>query len=62
MATTTANQQAAPQGTKPGPMKRILLIAVIAILAAGAAAGATWFLMQRHMESAPAAAARVEKR
>ncbi|WP_028227620.1 flagellar basal body-associated protein FliL [Paraburkholderia ferrariae] len=55
MATTTANQQAAPQSAKPGPMKRLLVIAVIAILAAGAAAGATWFVMQRHAASEPAA-------
>jgi flagellar protein FliL len=55
MATTTANQQAAPQSAKPGPMKRLLVIAVIAILAAGAAAGATWFVMQRHASSEPAA-------
>jgi flagellar protein FliL len=57
MATTTANQQAAPQSAKPGPMKRIIVIALIALLAAGAAAGATWFVMQRHEASAPAAAA-----
>lgn len=55
MATTTAPQQAAPQSAKPGPMKRLFVIAVIAILAAGAAAGATWFLMQRHEAGAPAA-------
>ncbi|HEY4803584.1 MAG TPA: flagellar basal body-associated protein FliL, partial [Paraburkholderia sp.] len=40
MATTPASQQAAPQGAKPGPMKRILVIALIAILAAGAAGAA----------------------
>ncbi|MFP6557586.1 flagellar basal body-associated protein FliL [Paraburkholderia sp. B3] len=55
MATTTANQQAAPQSAKPGPMKRLIVIALIALLAAGAAAGATWFVMQRHEASAPAA-------
>jgi len=54
MATTTASQQAAPQGAKPGPMKRILVIALIAILAAAAAGGATWFFMSRHTASAPA--------
>ncbi|WP_027792988.1 flagellar basal body-associated protein FliL [Paraburkholderia acidipaludis] len=57
MATTTANQQAAPQSAKPGPMKRLIVIALIALLAAGAAAGATWFVMQRHEASAPAATA-----
>lgn len=55
MATTTASQQAAPQGAKPGPMKRIIVIALIAILAAAAAGGATWFFMSRHAASAPAA-------
>ncbi|WP_322010981.1 flagellar basal body-associated protein FliL [Paraburkholderia sp. J12] len=55
MATTTANQQAAPQSAKPGPMKRLLVIALIAILAAGAAGGATWFVMQRHPASEAAA-------
>ena len=57
MATTPASQQAAPQGAKPGPMKRILVIALIAILAAAAAGGATWFFMSRHAASAPAAPA-----
>ena len=57
MATTTASQQAAPQGAKPGPMKRIIVIALIAILAAAAAGGATWFFMSRHEASAPAAPA-----
>jgi flagellar FliL protein len=57
MATTTANQQAAPQGAKPGPLKRILLIAIIAIVAAGAAGAGVWFFMSRHAASAPAAAA-----
>lgn len=55
MATTTASQQAAPQGAKSGPMKRIIVIALIAILAAAAAGGATWFFMSRHAASAPAA-------
>jgi flagellar protein FliL len=57
MATTTASQQAAPQGAKPGPMKRILVIVLIAILAAGAAGAATWFFMSRHEASAPSAPA-----
>ncbi|NIE69063.1 flagellar basal body-associated protein FliL [Burkholderia sp. Ax-1719] len=57
MATTPANQQAAPQGAKPGPLKRILLIAIIAIVAAGAAGAGVWFFMSRHAASAPAAAA-----
>ena len=57
MATTpTANPQAAPQSAQPGPLKRILLIALIAILAAGAAGGGVWFFMSRHATSAPAAA------
>lgn len=55
MATT--NQQAATTSEKPGQMKRILLIVAIAILAAGAAAGAMWFVMQGRLASAPAAAA-----
>jgi len=57
MATTPASQQAAPQGAKPGPMKRILVIALIAILAAGAAGAATWFFMSRNAASTPAASA-----
>ena len=57
MATTTATQQAAPQGTQPGPLKRILLIVLIAVLAAGAAGGGVWFFMSRHATSAPAASA-----
>jgi flagellar protein FliL len=57
MATSTANQQAAPNSDKSGKMKRILVIVAIAILAAGAAAGAMWFVMQGRMASAPAAAA-----
>ncbi|MFX1673617.1 flagellar basal body-associated protein FliL [Paraburkholderia sp. A2WS-5] len=56
MATTTATQQAAPQGAQPGPLKRILLIVLIAVLAAGAAGGGVWFFMSRHAASAPAAA------
>ncbi|HEY4296854.1 MAG TPA: flagellar basal body-associated protein FliL [Paraburkholderia sp.] len=46
MATTTAPQQAAP--ASPGPLKRIILIAVIAIVAAGAAGAGVWFFMSRH--------------
>ncbi|MBN3858218.1 MULTISPECIES: flagellar basal body-associated protein FliL [unclassified Paraburkholderia] len=57
MATTTANQQAAPQGAKPGPLKRILLIVIIAIVAAGAAGAGVWFFMSRHAASAPSASA-----
>ncbi|WP_345812166.1 flagellar basal body-associated protein FliL [Paraburkholderia sp. PREW-6R] len=51
MASTTANQQAAP--ASPGPMKRIILIAIIAIVAAGAAGAGVWFFM---VKRAPAAA------
>jgi len=46
MATTTANQQAAP--ASPGPWKRIILIALIAIVAAGAAGAGVWFFMSKH--------------
>jgi flagellar FliL protein len=54
MATTTANQQAAP--ASPGPLKRILLIVVIALLAAGAAGAGGWFYMSQR-SPAPASAA-----
>ena len=54
MATTTANQQAAP--ASPGPLKRILLIVVIALLAAGAAGAGVWFYMSQR-SPAPASAA-----
>ncbi|CAB3791812.1 flagellar basal body-associated protein FliL [Paraburkholderia caffeinilytica] len=54
MATTTANQQAAP--ASPGPLKRILLIALIAIIAAGAAGAGVWFYMSKRTP-APASAA-----
>ncbi|OAJ60724.1 flagellar basal body-associated protein FliL [Paraburkholderia ginsengiterrae] len=56
MATTTANQQAAP--ASPGPLKRIILIALIAIIAAGAAGAGVWFFMSKqHAPVAPATAA-----
>ncbi len=58
MATTTAQQQAA-QPANPGPIKRLILIGLIALIAAGAAAGATWFFMDHRPSmpsSAPAAA------
>ncbi|WP_434107732.1 flagellar basal body-associated protein FliL [Paraburkholderia caffeinilytica] len=45
MAATTANQQAAP--ASPGPLKRIILIALIAIIAAAAAGGGVWFFMSK---------------
>ncbi|MGF6769795.1 flagellar FliL protein [Paraburkholderia sp. GAS199] len=51
MASTTANQQVAP--ASPGPLKRIILIALIAIIAAGAAGAGVWFFMSKR---APAAA------
>jgi flagellar FliL protein len=54
MASTTANPQATIQPTTPGPMKRILLIVLIALIAAGVAGAGVWFFMSRH---APAAAA-----
>ncbi|WP_144111484.1 flagellar basal body-associated protein FliL [Paraburkholderia sp. BCC1886] len=61
MATTPAPQQAAP--ASPGPLKRIILIAVIAIVAAGAAGAGVWFFMAKRApasasaEAAPAPAA-----
>ncbi|RDK01785.1 flagellar basal body-associated protein FliL [Paraburkholderia lacunae] len=51
MASTTANQQPAP--ASPGPLKRIILIALIAILAAAAAGAGVWFYMSKRA-SAPA--------
>ncbi|CAB3738209.1 Flagellar protein LafL [Paraburkholderia sediminicola] len=54
MATTTANQQAAP--ASPGPLKRIILIVLIAIIAAGAAGAGVWFYMSKR-SPAPASAA-----
>ncbi|AXE93890.1 flagellar basal body-associated protein FliL [Paraburkholderia sp. 22099] len=45
MASTTANQQAAP--ASPGPLKRIILIVLIAIIAAGAAGAGVWFFMSK---------------
>ncbi|MCX4158100.1 MULTISPECIES: flagellar basal body-associated protein FliL [Paraburkholderia] len=53
MATTTANQQAAP--ASPGPLKRIILIVLIAIIAAGAAGAGVWFFMSKR-NPAPASA------
>ena len=53
MATTTANQQAAP--ASPGPLKRIILIVLIAIIAAGAAGTGVWFFMSKR-SPAPASA------
>ncbi|MGF6904419.1 flagellar basal body-associated protein FliL [Paraburkholderia sp. GAS348] len=53
MATTTANQQAAP--ASPGPLKRIILIVLIAIIAAGAAGAGVWFFMSKR-SPAPASA------
>jgi len=54
MATTTANQQAAP--ASPGPLKRIILIVVIALIAAGAAGAGVWFYMSQR-SPVPASAA-----
>lgn len=53
MASTTANQQAAP--ASPGPLKRIILIVLIVILAAGAAGAGVWFFMSKR-SPAPASA------
>jgi flagellar protein FliL len=60
MATTTATPQAAAQPRAPGLIKRTLVIALIALLAAALAGGGTWFYMSRH-ESAPAQAAQPAK-
>jgi flagellar FliL protein len=57
MATTTANPQAAVPPRSPGLIKRTLLIALIALVAAGLAGGGTWFYMSRHETAAPAQAA-----
>ncbi|CAB3694410.1 hypothetical protein LMG22037_03154 [Paraburkholderia phenoliruptrix] len=54
MATTPANQQVAP--ASPGPLKRIILIALIAIVAAAVAGAGVWFFMSKRAP-APAAAA-----
>ncbi|PXW22359.1 flagellar basal body-associated protein FliL [Paraburkholderia caballeronis] len=56
MATPTAQQQPVAPPANPGPIKRLLLIALIAILAAGAAAGGTWYFLSRHQTRAPASA------
>ena len=56
MATPTAQQQPVAPPANPGPIKRLLLIALIAILAAGAAAGGTWYFLARHPTRAPASA------
>jgi flagellar protein FliL len=54
MATTTANPQAAVPPRSPGLIKRTLVIALIALVAAGLAGGGTWFYMSRHETAAPA--------
>ena len=54
MATTTANPQAAVAPRSPGLIKRTLVIALIALVAAGLAGGGTWFYMSRHETAAPA--------
>jgi flagellar FliL protein len=53
MASTPANQQAAP--ASPGPLKRIILIAVIAIIAAGAAGAGVWYFMSKRAPAATSA-------
>jgi flagellar protein FliL len=60
MATTTANPQAAAQPRSPGLVKRSLVIALIALVAAALAGGATWFYMSKH-ESASARSAQPAK-
>jgi flagellar protein FliL len=59
MATTTANPQAAAQPRSPGLIKRLLVILLIALVAAGVAGGGVWFYMSRH-EGAPAQAAQAK--
>ncbi|HVE10822.1 MAG TPA: flagellar basal body-associated protein FliL [Paraburkholderia sp.] len=59
MATTTANPQAAAQPRSPGLIKRLLVILLIALAAAGIAGGGVWFYMSHH-ESAPAQAAQAK--
>jgi flagellar protein FliL len=54
MATTTANQQQAVPAS-PGLLKRITVIVLIAILAAGAAGAGVWFFMSRHAPTAASA-------
>jgi flagellar protein FliL len=58
MASTTANQQGNILPAAPGPMKRILLTVLIALIAAGAAGAGVWFFMARATPApAPAQAA-----
>ncbi|APR37283.1 flagellar basal body-associated protein FliL [Paraburkholderia sp. SOS3] len=54
MATTTANPQAAVPPRSPGLIKRSLMIALIALVAAALAGGGTWFYMSRHETAAAA--------
>ncbi|MDR6421123.1 flagellar FliL protein [Paraburkholderia phenoliruptrix] len=54
MATTPANQQVAP--SSPGPLKRIILIALIAIAAAAVAGAGVWFFMSKRAPAPTAAA------
>ena len=54
MATTPANQQVAP--ASPGPLKRIILIALIAIVAAAVAGAGVWFFMSKRAPAPTAAA------
>ena len=56
MATPTAQPQPAVTPANPGPIKRLIVIALIAILAALAAAAGTWFFVSRHQASPQAAA------
>lgn len=48
MATPTAQQQSAIRPANPGRIKRLLAIALIAIVAALLAASGTWFALSRH--------------
>jgi flagellar FliL protein len=48
MATPTAQPQPAPPPATPGRTRRLLVIALIAIVAALLAAGGTWFALSPH--------------
>ncbi|MFL9873741.1 flagellar basal body-associated protein FliL [Paraburkholderia megapolitana] len=49
MAITTPNQPTIVQVASPGPIKRVLLIALIALLAAAATGVGVWFFMSKRV-------------
>ncbi|WP_133649592.1 flagellar basal body-associated protein FliL [Paraburkholderia flava] len=57
--TTTANQPAIVPTNAPGPMKRILVIALIALVAAAAAGAGVWFFMNKRPATPASATAPV---